>query len=232
MRTRGIAVALALLLAVAATGAVFLYVRNVREDAKTAVATVSVVVSSQDIAVGSELDPLIQQGVFTTKEFPSDTLVAGAVTSLTQLQGQTVSSPIFAGEQITTSRLGSGTGAELGGGILDIPPGFVAVTSDLDSSENVAGFVRKGDHVTVLAVYQDAVVTLFPDVLVLSNTGAASTTAGASSGAGLVTLALRPGEAQMLALVTESGGRVWLNLLPPGQNGQDFRLIRKADLLK
>jgi Flp pilus assembly protein CpaB len=232
MRTRGIAVGLALLLAVAATGAVYLYVRNVREDARTAVTTVSMVVSTQDIAVGTTLDPLIQQGVFTTKEFPSESLVAGAVTSLTQLQGQTVSSPIFAGEQIPTSRLGSGAGGELGGGILNIPPGFVAVTVDLDASENVAGFVRKGDRVTVLGLYQDAVITLFPEVLVLSNTGAASTTAGASSGAGLVTLALRPGDAQKVALVSESGGRVWLNLLPPGQKGQPHGVIRKADLLQ
>src|SRR5688572_29981900 len=160
MRTRGIAIAVALLLALAATAAVFLYVRNVREDAKTAVTTVSVVVSTQDIASGAELDPLIQQGVFTTKEFPSDTLVAGAVTSLAQLQGQTVSSPILAGEQISTARLGSGAGGELGGGILNIPPGFVAVSVQLDAPPSVSGFVRKGDRVSVFATLQDRLITL------------------------------------------------------------------------
>jgi Flp pilus assembly protein CpaB len=219
MRTRGIAVALALLLAVAATGAVFLYVKNVRDDAKTAVTTVSVVVSTQDIASGAELDPLIQQEVFTTKEFPSDTLVAGAVTSLAQLQGQTVSSPILAGEQISTARLGSGAGGELGGGILNIPPGFIAVTVSLDSPPNVAGFVKKGDRVTVFVTLEDRLVTLFPEVLVLTNSGAASTTAGTVGGAGLVTVALRPGDAQRFVLAQQRG-ELWLALLPPGQDGQ------------
>jgi Flp pilus assembly protein CpaB len=225
MRTRGIAVGLALLLAVAATGAVYLYVRNVREDARSAVTTVSMVVSTQDIAVGTTLDPLIQQGVFTTKEFPSESLVAGAVTSLTQLQGQTVSSPIFAGEQIPTSRLGSGAGGELGGGILNIPPGFVAVTVSLDSPPNVAGFVGKGDRVTVFVTLEDRLVTLFPEVLVLTNSGAASTTAGTAAGAGLVTVALRPGDAQRFVLAQQRG-EIWLALLPPGQDGQSHPPIR------
>src|SRR5439155_4404156 len=97
MRIRGMAVVLAMLLAFAATLDVFLYVKGVRNDAKTGGGTVDIVVSKQDIAVGQALNPLIESGAFTTRGFPRDDLVQGVVTDLNQLRGQTAAFPILAG---------------------------------------------------------------------------------------------------------------------------------------
>jgi pilus assembly protein CpaB len=230
MRSRGVALLLALLLAVAATAGVYLYIQGVRDDAKSEAVTVRVIVSTQNIPAGSQLDPLISAGIFTTKLFPSDTLVESPVTSVEQLRGETTSQTILANEQISTQRL-SGT-TELGGGILNIPPGFVAVTMQLEAPPNVAGFIRKGDHVQVFVTLEEKLVTLFPDVLILSNTGSISTTTGASSGGdrgGLVTVALEPGDAQKLVLAQQKGS-VWLALIPPGEDGQPFRPIEVKGL--
>src|SRR6266496_790764 len=104
MRIRGMAVVLAMLLAFAATLAVFLYVRGVRQEAKTGGGDVNVIVAKQNISVGQDFNPLIQEGVFTTKAFPRDSLVQGVVTDLNQLRGKTAAFPILSGEQISILR--------------------------------------------------------------------------------------------------------------------------------
>ena len=65
MKTRGLAMMVAFLLAIGATGAVFLYVQGVRKDAKgTATPNmVTVIVSKQDIAAQSNLDNLISSKI-------------------------------------------------------------------------------------------------------------------------------------------------------------------------
>jgi Flp pilus assembly protein CpaB len=67
--------------------------------------TTKVVVSAQDISAGTHLDRLIKAGEFRTLEVPDSVLVSGAVTSIDQLRGQTTGAPIYANEQIPTSRL-------------------------------------------------------------------------------------------------------------------------------
>ena len=61
MRPRGFVITVAAVLAILATGAVYLYVRNVQNN-NGGGTTVSVVVAKQDIAVGAKLDDVISQG--------------------------------------------------------------------------------------------------------------------------------------------------------------------------
>src|SRR6266496_1387939 len=105
MKIRGMAVLVALLLAVGATLAVFLYVRGVRDEAKVTSGSVNVIVSKVDVQAGTPLDPLASQGAFTTRSFPQASLVEGVVTDLSQLRGQIAGSVILAGEQISLKRL-------------------------------------------------------------------------------------------------------------------------------
>src|SRR4051812_10425542 len=106
MKSRGLVVALALLLAIGATAAVFLYVNGVREDASTTGTLTTVIVSTQDVQANADLDPLLaEDGVFVPKDVPESTLVDGAVTDIAQLQGRTTTFPIIANEQIPLSRL-------------------------------------------------------------------------------------------------------------------------------
>lgn len=151
MRSRGLVVALALLLAIGATAAVFLYVNGVRQDAKTGGDLIDVVVATQDIQANAALNPLIDAGAFTTAKVTQETLVDGAVTSTEQLRDQTTTFPILANEQIPLSRLSSGE--QIAGGGLGISPGHVGTTVRVDGPSAVGGHVVRGDNIVVYATF-------------------------------------------------------------------------------
>jgi Flp pilus assembly protein CpaB len=159
MRSRGLVVAIAIVLAIVAAAAVILYTNQVRENAIADEAT-QVVISTQDIAVGTQLDPLLEQGAFDTINVPNDALVEDAVIRLDQLAGQTTTAPILAREQIPRSRLSSGSGSVSQAGVTD---GHVGVALSLEGPRAGAGAIRLGDNV---AVY----VTFNKDTVVLNST--------------------------------------------------------------
>ena len=64
MTSRGFIIGIALLLAVAATAAVAIYVRNVEERSDEASNMVQVSVSKEDIIAGERLDELLNRGAF------------------------------------------------------------------------------------------------------------------------------------------------------------------------
>jgi pilus assembly protein CpaB len=156
MRSRGLVVALALLLAIGATAAVFLYVNGVREDAKSGGDLITVVVATQEVQANAELDQLVTDGVFSTAQVTPETLVDGAVTDPEQLAGQTTTFPILANEQIPLSRLSSGEG--LTGGSLGISPGHVGTSFRVEGPPGVGGHVVRSDNVVVYATFDDVQV--------------------------------------------------------------------------
>jgi pilus assembly protein CpaB len=243
MRSRSLVVALALLLAVGATAAVFLYLSNVKRDAETGGALTSVIVSKTDIVAGSEFDALIDQGAFEEQQVPSDAIVDGVVTDLDQLQGRTAAVPILAGEQIALSRV-SGTEEALPGGLLGLKEGFQALTVKLDGEQFIGPALAPGDHVTFYAWFDEGfaaqtarlfaasaahgkgvgsgpegvAVLAVPDARVLDVT-TQEVTAG-DEGAEvdqvqLVTLELTTDDALRL-VYSQNEGRVWFGLIRPG----------------
>ena len=133
MRSRGLVVALAVLLAVAAAGAVVLYTNGVKKAAESGGSLTTVIVATQDIPANTSLDPLIQGGGFKELSVPTDAVVDGAVTSLASLQGQTTTAPIVANEQLTASNLSSGE--QVAGGMLGISKGHLALTIKLNAPQ-------------------------------------------------------------------------------------------------
>jgi Flp pilus assembly protein CpaB len=247
MRSRGLVVALALLLAVGATAAVILYVNGVKTDAQQGGQLVDVIVSDQDILANTNLNPLIQANHFTIAHVPADVVVKDAVTSVAELNNRTTTTAILANEQIPSSRLSGGTA--LAGGSLGISPGHVALTVKLAAPEGGGGQVVRADNVTVYATYSgvtllstplkqlagghlppsaasapkvdlpDFTVTLIPDVRVLAVTNPPLDENG-NPGTGDVTLTLdlAPEDAQNLVFA-ENAATVWVGLLPPGESG-------------
>src|SRR5262245_59575287 len=122
MRSRGLVVAIAVVLALLAAAGVIVYTSNLEKQVKTE-NTTAVWVSSADIDANVQLDPLIAEGQFREVDIPNDALVLNAVTSLDQLRGQTTAAPILANEQIPASRLASGGGVNM----LGITPGNVGL---------------------------------------------------------------------------------------------------------
>lgn len=227
MQFRGLVVAIALVLAASATTAVYLYVQGVQERAETGGGEVSVIVSKEDIPVGTKMDDLISKGAFTTMALSEDSLVTGAITDLSELEGKQAQAAIVAGEQIPIGRL-EGT---LAGGALGIPAGHEGVSVSLETPRTTGGAIRAGDNVTIYSTFTGiaggqgnanaATVTLVPDAQVLAVTGTGNGEAGTADATSdiQITLALRPRDTQKLIFAQEQGS-IWLALLPPNENSQ------------
>jgi len=245
MRSRGLVVALAVLLAVAAAGAVVLYTNGVKEAAESGGSLSTVIVATQDIPANTSLDALIQSGSFKELNVPTDAVVDGAVTSLAELRGQTTTAPLVANQQLTASNLSSGEQVE--GGMLGISKGHVALTIKLNAPQGVNGNIQRGDNITVFATFvgaslvggtipeivngtgskekqdlPDFTVTLIPTVRVLEVVNPGLDEAGNSTGDTVtLTLDLLPPDAQSLTLANQTG-TLYVGLLPPGEDGHQI----------
>lgn len=245
MRSRGLVVMLAFVLATLATAAVFLYTRGVKEDAETGGSLKTVIVSQVDIPANTDLNTLVSDGQFVETQVRADNLVTDAVTQISELRGRRNNVFILAGEQIPLSRI---QGGKVEGGVLGIPEGHQALTVSLAAPRALGAALAGGDNVTVLATFtevavkekgdeaettstvragtESATVVLVPTVRVLRvfvpQTSGGGVTGGDEqadvTGDIGVTLALLPEEAQRFVLALEQGS-VYLSLLPPDAEG-------------
>jgi pilus assembly protein CpaB len=245
MRSRGLVVAIAIVLAVGAAAAVVLYTQGVKEEAEQGGQLTTVIVATQEIPANQRLDPLIEEGLFEEIQVPQDALVGGAVTSLDDLVGATTTTPILANEQISTSRLST---AEQNLNIVGVSKGHVGLSVELDAPQGGVGNIQPGDNVQIFATYQgvslisgnlrqyltqqsaaaptakkdvpDFTVTLVPTVRVLriQNPTVDAETGRSDSSRIQVTLDLLPQDAQNLVFAQENA-RIWLGLLPPDEDG-------------
>ncbi len=244
MRSRGLVVALAVLLAVAAAGAVVLYTNGVKKAAESGGSLTTVIVATQDIPANTNLNDLVESGGFKELAVPADAVVDGAITSLTELRGQTTTAPIVANEQLTSSNLSSGE--QVAGGMLGISKGHVALTIKLGAPQGVNGNIQRGDNITVFATFTgasvikgatlpelvngtatttdrqelpDFTVTLIPTVRVLQVVNPVIDETGTATGDSVtLTLDLLPADAQALTLANQTG-TPYIGLLPPGEDG-------------
>ena len=237
MRSRGLVIAVAFLLAMSATFVVYLYMRGI-ENRSTGGASVAVVVSNEDIPAGTQLDELIAEEQFSTIRVPEDAVVRDAVLSIGELNGRETSAPVLAGEQISTTRL---RGSEqLPGGNLGIPNGYQALTLPLDVPRMAGGAIQQGDHVTIFGTFTNvtsakgnspaATVTLVADVEVLEVT-TSEVTEETSQTTQMITFALKPKDAQNVVFAQETG-TVWMTLLPPNEKGIDSGTTTAAELVR
>lgn len=243
MRSRGLVVAIAVVLAIVASAAVILYTNGVKEDAVTGGSLSEVVVASQDIPANTNLNPLLDQGVFTTLRVPTDAVVDGAVSDPSQLRGLTSTAPILANEQIPVGRLSSGEAPQ--GGSLGISDGNVAVSIRVDDQAAVNGSITRGSSIVVYATFESQeflpggtaaqqitkattsvqtselptlTTTLIPAVRVLEvvNPVVAEGSTRSANEDVTLTLDLTPQDAQNLVYAQETG-TIWIGLLPPDE---------------
>lgn len=160
------------------------------------------------------------------KEIPVEYIQPGAVSTLDEVIGQIVSTPIAAGEQIMKTKLLPP--GKIGKSLSEITPaGKRAVNITVDNMASIASLVRPGDHVDVLALIalpeagvaaakspEPRLITLFQGVEVLAVGGEFTPSAdtqkkeqakAVSTAGGAVTLALTPQEAVLLSFVQEHG---------------------------
>ena len=234
-------------LAVAAIVMVNTYIEQQRmaaqEQAKNALSNIqanqtAVLVAKQDIPKGA----MIESSMLETAIVPNKFVQPNAATSLDRVSEMITLAPISKGEQVTLSKL-SHTQAKGGGDLAGLTPvGKRAVTISVDNIASLVGMVKPGDYVDVIATVpvpvpgpqgeqgsQMAVLPLFQNTLVLAvgqDTGRVPaqqssryTTKGAgdAAGSGLITLALGPQEASLIAFVQEQG-KIRLTLRSPADD--------------
>jgi len=210
------------LVAAAAAGGVFLFMNSVRDRADAGRVTVDVIVATQDVPAGQDLDPLIEDGVFRTKAVDSADIVPGVITDVYQLRGQRTAYPILAEEQIAAARLAGPLQA--GGGVLGIPDGLQAASITLESQRVVAGALRQGDHVEVFGTFSargsgsPTTRVVIEDALVLAVASPEDSVGSPTAASVTATLAVTPEQGSLLIFAQEQG-HVWLTLLPPNQAG-------------
>ncbi len=185
----------------------------------------AVLVAKKDIPKGSPVD----ETMFTTEIILNKYVQPQAVTSMDRIAGMLTIAPISKGEQISLTKLSN---LKTAGVLSEVTPvGKRAITISVDNISALAGMIKAGDYVDVIAMLPDAMITpegkqvvqttaisLFQNVLVLAvgqETGAplpAARSRYAKEGeqskrdaSPLITLALEPKEANLITYVQEVG---------------------------
>ena len=226
MRRRLLAALVALLLA--ATGAVVLlaYVRGADARALAGVQTVEVLVVDRPVPEGTPGEALTD--LVRTEQLPAKAAVEGAVSDLDELAGRVATVDLRPGEQLLAGRFAAPEDLEVPGTVA-APDGAAEVSLLLEPQRAVGGRLAAGDTVGVHVSTTEPAAThvVLNRVLVTQVQGApaptpdgegtdtASTGAAAPSASLMVTLGLRPEQAEAVVFGMEHG-TVWLSLEPEG----------------
>jgi len=209
-----------LVLALAAGGlAAVLATRMMRtppEVAEGATATVSVAVAARDMNVGT----LLATEDIRLVDWPGDAVPVGYSTTIDEVVGRGLMSPVKANEPLLSSKLAS---PESGGGMsIIIPQGKRAMSVRVDDVVGVAGFVLPGTRVDVVvtmdraAGQEEAATRLVLQNLEVISAGQSleRNPEGEPQQVPVVTLLVGPEEAEQLALA-HSNGSLQLALRSP-----------------
>ena len=225
----------AALLAAALTGlAVYSYLSWMRSQIPVAGKLVPMIVASKDLAPGATLDGTMIE----VMDHPERYLPKGALLTRTAVLGRVLRVPVFAGEAITSRKLGT-----RGGLSSVVPPGMRAYSLTAASG---LGFVPKaGDRVDVIVTLPREVLGEPTTVVALSGKEVAAVGQSDTGslgrmgeqlgiedkeGAGLaLTLFVTPEEAQHLAMA-EAMGRITVVLAPTKDEQLKPGPIRPEDL--
>jgi pilus assembly protein CpaB len=139
---------ISLVLAVAAGGAVYMYLKAVPTVQAGAIQTVPVVVATTDMSFGTTLE---EQHVRLV-EFPSESVPVGSYSSVDSVLSHTTKVFLITGEPILASKLSG-----IGGGLsVRIPSSMRAMSLKINDVTGVSGFVLPGDRVDVVVTIQNA----------------------------------------------------------------------------
>lgn len=212
-------VAIALVLSLVTSAMVYAYLK--RASVATQKEGYPVIVAKVDIPPKTK----ITAEMLEARYVPADYIQPGAIRDMNTLIGVPSRELIVAGEQITERRV-----------ILDnksagfvglIPPNKRAITISVTEISGVAGFIRPGDYVDIIAIFdkgdtgENAANFLLQNILILATNHDTENGTGDAAGkdkkdaakTALITLAIDPAEEHLLALADEKG-KIRLALRP------------------
>lgn len=145
MARRSVLLVVAVLIALAGTTLIVLYVQGVDQRATEGQELVEVLTATDVINTGDTVADAQAAGKFETSQVRLEDLVEGALTSTSSISELVAIGTIFPGEQVIARRFGS-----LGDtSSLVIPEGLLAVSVELTDPARVAGFVNPGSEVAI-----------------------------------------------------------------------------------
>lgn len=211
------------LLAALATAALISYVRGIEDRAFDGARTVGVFVAKAPIPAGTSGDEVASRGLVGREAVPVKVRVDGAIGSLREIRGKVAVVNVLPGEQLIGARFVTPGRAS---GVLPIPQGRQAMSVEVGVPPGVAGFMQPGNRVSVIAKVavggESRAQFLLQDVPVLA-VGRRVVAAAqgeddqvAQTDRALITLAVRPADAEKLAFALFEG-EIYFTLLPPGQ---------------
>lgn len=148
---RVVTVVLAVVLAGVAAWAIWSYVQGIEQRAFEGVELVEVFVAQEEIPPGLSASAAGEAGLILRDAAPRDTVPPGAITSLDQIAGLVALERILEGEVIVRQRWADPAAVVA---TLDIPDGFEALSVQVEIPPGVAGFVRPGDSVSLIATLE------------------------------------------------------------------------------
>lgn len=149
MGRRSSLLALALLVALFGTGAVFAYVSKVDARAEASLSPVTVLVAKQQIPAGTTLQDAAAKSLFAPTSMPRKTVPEGALDAVGSLGGLSALGDIYPGEVLLRAKFGEGQTT----GALVIPTGTMAMSVELSDPARVGGFVVPGSEVAIFDTY-------------------------------------------------------------------------------
>jgi Flp pilus assembly protein CpaB len=135
-------------LAVLAALLVGFYVTNYKRSVQHSQQHVSVWVASKDIPEGTSGADVISGGYLRQEQVLRDSVVPGAISSDQQIERLVAAQPTYAGEQVSLTRF-SDVAVQGIRGVLRGPLRAVQVSGDAD--QTLAGTLRTGDHIDIVA---------------------------------------------------------------------------------
>lgn len=224
---------LALLSAIVTAILLFVFLSSVIKFGGTD--TTQVVTAAQDIPANT----LITEEMLANTDVPTDAVLPGAITRMSDVVGKTMKSDIYVGEQIISAKLI--VPGETGNGTLSyaIEPGMRAITIAVDATTGVAGMLHPTDRIDLVGEF-DAGGTVYTDLVeeyikvlavdsVLDATGKAAD--GTTVAYATITLEVTPAQAMEISNAAYSGTLRAVLRSPLDQELKNFKSITILNVL-
>jgi Flp pilus assembly protein CpaB len=218
-------------LAIAAAGALFAYTSHVRKSAESSNDTVTVIVATHEVPVGTTVDDARSQGYLSYQPVRQSDVADGAVTSFGAVNGQLITQNLYNGDQLTVNRVGA---PRTQTPAYQVSGNFRAIRVPFNADSGLLSDLSVNDRVDVMTSYRknDQVFTYLavPDALVLEvDAPTLDSTVNSGSNGGAVLLSVTEQQSLFIANALanstgdQSANNIWLALV--GATGATYKPI-------
>lgn len=232
MKNKLVGIVASVAMALVGTGLLVFYVRGSNDNGNTSEGSVQVLVVSTPVPKGTKAEDLA--GKVRLEPVPTNVAAAGALNSMTSLDGQVTLVDLGPGDQLSAARFGPPAVTEAPG----VPPGKLQVTIPVDPVRAVGGQLRTGDLVAIVASFEDPGTTrmILEKVKVTGVRTAEGVTVTSEAADNAprsnllhVTLALDAAQVERVVFAAEYG-RIWLSAEPENAPATPTKLQTKASV--